>query len=72
MPQVELVKDPARHFQLLTCQSTQVKDIQFVNHECVEVYYTRGDRFIPTSDKTNLMIAAFNTVHARLKLYSVL
>ena len=72
MPQVELVKDPERYFQLLTCQSTQVKNIQFVNDECVEVYYTRGDDFIPTSDKTNVVIAAFTTAHARLKLYSVL
>ena len=66
MPQVELVKDPERYFQLLTCQSTQVKNIQFVNNECVEVHYTRGDDFIPTSDKTNVVIAAFTTAHARL------
>ena len=72
MPQVELAKDPERYFQLLTCQSTQVKNIQFVNDECVEVYYTRGDDFIPTSDKTNVVIAAFTTAHARLKIYSVL
>ena len=72
MPQVELVKDPERDFQLLTCQSTQEKNIQFVNDECVEVYYTRGDDFIATSDKTNVVIAAFTTAHARLKLYPVL
>lgn len=39
MTQVELVKDLAQYFQLLTCQSTQVKNIQFVNDECAEVYY---------------------------------
>ena len=72
MPQVELVKDPERYFQLLTCQSTQVKNIQFVNDECVEVYYTQGDGFLPMSDKTNVVIAAFTTAHARLKLYTVL
>ena len=64
MPQVELVKDPEHYFQLLTCQSTEVKNIQFVNDECVEMYYTRGDDFIPTSDKTNVVIAAFTTAHA--------
>ena len=36
---IELVKDPERYFKLLTCQSTQVRNIQFVNDECVEVYY---------------------------------
>ena len=63
MPQVELVKDPVRYFKLLNCQSTHVKNVQFVNDECVEVYYIRGDDFVSTSNKTT---------HARLKLYSVL
>ena len=54
MPQVELVKDPEGYFQLLTCQSIQVKNSQFVNDEGVEVYYARGDDFIATSDKTNV------------------
>ena len=43
MPQVELVKDPERYFRLLTCQSTQVQNIQFVNDECVEVHYVVCD-----------------------------
>jgi len=72
MPQVELVKDAERFFRLLTCQSTQVTNIQFVNDDCIEVYYTQGDGFVSTSDKTNVVIAAFTTAHARLKLYSVL
>ena len=72
MPQVELVKEAERYFRLLNCQSTQVKNIQFVNDECVEVYYTRGDGFVSPSDKTNVVIAAFTTSHARLKRYSVL
>ena len=72
MPQVELVKDPVRYFKLLNCQSTHVKNVQFVNDECVEVYYARGDDFVSTSNKTSVVIAAFTTAHARLKLYSVL
>jgi len=72
MPQVELVKDPEHYFQLLTCQSTQVKNIQFLNDECVEVYCTKEDNFISTSDKTNIVIPSFTTAHARLKLYSSL
>ena len=72
MPQVELVKDAERYFRLLNCQSTQFKNIQFVNDECIEVYYTQGDGFVSTSDKTNVVIAAFMTGHATLKLYSAL
>ena len=72
MPQVELVKDVERYFRLLTCQSTHVKNIQFVNDDCIELYYTQGDGFVSTSNKTNVVIAAFTTAHARLKLYSIL
>ena len=61
MPQVELVKDVERYFRLLTCQSTHVKNIQFANDECIELYYTQGDGFVFTSDKTNVVIAAFTT-----------
>lgn len=35
------------------------------------MYYTQGDEFVSTSDKTNVVIAAFTTAQARLKLYSV-
>ena len=49
-----------------------MKNIQFVNDDCVEVYYTQGDGFVPMSDKTNVVIAAFTTANARLKLHSVL
>ena len=72
MPQVEPVKDPERYFRLLTCESTQVKNIQFVNDECVEDYYTHGEGLVSGSHNTNVVIAAFTTAHARLKLYSVL
>lgn len=72
MLQVELVKGPERYFRLLNCQSTQVKNIQFVNDECIEVYHTRGDEFVSTSNKMNVVIAASSTAQARLKLYSVL
>ena len=72
MPQVELVKDAERYFRLLNCKSTNVKNIQLVNDQCIEVYYTQGDDFVSTSDKTNVVIAAFTTAQAWLKLYSVL
>ena len=68
MPQVELVKDPERYFRLLTCHSTQVKHIQFLNEECIEMHYTHGDGFVTPSDKTNVVIAAFTTAQARLSI----
>lgn len=38
----------------------------------MKVYYTQGDGIVPMSDKTNVVIVAFATAYARLKLYTVL
>ena len=71
MSQVELVKDAERHFRLLNCKSTNVKNIPFANDQCIEVYYTQGDEFFPRLTRP-MSITAFTTAQARLKLYSVL
>ena len=47
-------------------------DANFINDEIIEVYYENTDEFVETSDKTDVVIAAFTTAHARLKLYGVL
>ena len=49
-----------------------MKNIQFVNDECIEVYYTHREGFVSGANETTVVIAAFTTAHARLKLYSVL
>jgi hypothetical protein len=72
MTQLEMVKDPQRYFDLLTDDSVEVQNVRFVNEEIVEVHYVHSDDFIPANAKTNAVIAAFTTAHARLKLYSVL
>lgn len=43
-----------------------------LNDEVVEVHYNEKDEFIEPPGRTNVVIAAFTTAHARLKLYSIL
>ena len=43
-----------------------------VNDETVEVHYKSKDEFAEQNDKVNIVIAAFTTAYARLKLYDLL
>ena len=43
-----------------------------VNDETVEVHYKENDEFVEQNDKVNIVIAAFTTAYARLKLYDLL
>ena len=43
-----------------------------VNDETVELQYTNKDEFVEEKGKVNIVIAAFTTAYARLKLYDLL
>lgn len=49
-----------------------VDDIRIINEEIVEVTYHEEEAFSRVNPNTNVVIAAFTTCHARLKLYEVL
>lgn len=72
MTQVEMIKDPERYFDLLTSDAVEVQNLRVVNDEVIELHYVHANDFIPPNSKTNVVLAAFTTAHARLKLYSVL
>ena len=72
MTQVELINDAERYFDLLTSDAVEVQNARFVNDEIIELHYVHTEDFIPSNAKTNVILAAFTTAHARLKLYSVL
>ena len=69
---VTLISDPAEYFDLLSSDKINVTDANFINDEIIEVHYENTDEFIEANGKTNVVIAAFTTAHACLKLYSVL
>ena len=64
--------DPARFFDMMTSDQQKVKNVQFINDESVMLEWAYHDDFIEASSRTNVIIAAYTTSQARLKLYSYL
>ena len=64
--------DSNRLFELLSSEETEVPDIRLVNAETVEVQFKSAWGFEESNDKVNIVIAAFTTAYARLKLYDLL
>lgn len=60
-------------YELLTSDKVEeTNDLNFVNDDVVEVRTVRRDEFEKVSSKANVVIAAFTTAQARMKLYDVL
>ena len=72
MTKLELIKDPQVFFDYLTSDEINVLDARFVSDEIIEIHYENNENFIAPNAKTNVVIAAFTTAYARLKLYDVL
>ncbi|CAB4015323.1 DNA polymerase [Paramuricea clavata] len=72
MTKVKIISDPAEYFDLLSSDQINVTDANFINDELIEVHFENVDEFVESDGKTNVVIAAFTTAHARLKLYGVL
>ena len=72
MTKVKIISDPAEYFDLLSSDQINVTDANFINDELIEVHFENVDEFVEADGKTNVVITAFTTAHARLKLYGVL
>ena len=72
MTKVEMITDPQVYFDYLTSDEINVLDARFVSDEMIEIHYENNENFIAPNAKTNVVIAAFTTAYARLKLYGVL
>ena len=72
MTKVELINDPQVFFDYLTSDEINVLDARFVSDEMIEIHYENNENFIAPNPKTNVVIAAFTTAYARLKLDGVL
>ena len=72
MTKVKLITNPEEYFDMLTADEIVVTDASFVSDDVMELRYENKENFIEPNVKTNVVIAAFTTAHARLKLYSTL
>ena len=68
----EMVTEPKELFDLLYSSEFEVTDARLVNDEMVEVHYRNVGEFEEQNNKVNIVIAAFTTAYARLKLYDLL
>ena len=68
----KMVTEPKEFFHFLDSSEFEVSDARLVNDETVEVHYKNTDEFAEQNDKVNIVIAAFTTAYARLKLYDLL
>ena len=67
-----MVHEPARFLELLYSDAFEVCDARMVNDDTVEVQYRNAGEFAQQNNKVNVVIAAFTTAYARLKLYDLL
>jgi hypothetical protein len=72
MQQVDIVDDPKIYFDKLTSDREEVTAVNFVSENAVELRWKYKEGFVETSSKINVVIAAYTTAQARLKLYSYL
>jgi hypothetical protein len=56
----------------MTDDKLQVNDLLFINDEFVALRYENKEEFVAPLSNTNVVIAAYVTAHARLKLYELL
>ena len=72
LTQTKRVTEPKELFNYLQSDAYEVRDAQMVNDETIEIQYTEKEGFIEQNNKVNIVIAAFTTAYARLKLYDLL
>ena len=72
MSKTDRVTQPKELYAYLDSDQYIVKDVQLVNNETVEIQYMEKEGFVEENNKVNIVIAAFTTAYARLKLYDLL
>jgi hypothetical protein len=72
MPKTEVVDDPQRLFELLTSPDVEVDSILPIDGTTIYVSWHSTDEAVEPSPLCNVVIAAYTTALARLKLYSEL
>ena len=72
LTKVDMVYEPKRFFELLYADEFEVTDARIVNDNALEVHYKCVDEFVQQNNKVNVVVAAFTTAYARLKLYDLL
>ena len=66
------ISDPKTYVEMMMDDKIQVCDIDYVNQEHIALHYQTVGEFVEPLPNTNVVLAAFVTAQARLRLYEVL
>lgn len=66
------VADPKTYIDMMTDQTIEVTDLLYINTEHIGIRWRSKDDFVEAHSNTNVVLAAFTTAQARLKLYELL
>lgn len=72
MTQVDYVDEPSVYFEKLTSDTKEVTAVNYISEDRVEMRWKYKEDFVETSGKVNVVVLAYTTAQARLKLYSYL
>jgi hypothetical protein len=72
MPQVCFATNMGEYFNIISDETRNISDVIFMSDGTVRIQFREEDDFVDINPKTNVVIAAFTTALARLKLYSYL
>ncbi|MCW4344201.1 MAG: hypothetical protein N0E48_12745 [Candidatus Thiodiazotropha endolucinida] len=72
LTQTTYTDDPEQFFDLMMSDQQTVTNVRFVSDEAVQMDWNYKDDFVESSSRTNVVIAAYTTAQARLKLFSYL
>ena len=67
-----MLHEPKDFYDLLYSSAVEVSNARLVNDDTVEVQYKNTKEFVEQNNKVNVVVAAFTTAYARLKLYDLL
>ena len=66
------IGDPAEYIQMMTDNTKEINDLMYVNEEHIALKWKHKDIFTDIACNTNVVIACYTTVQARLHLYTLL
>ncbi|XP_071964130.1 uncharacterized protein [Antedon mediterranea] len=72
LTRIKYTQDPNEVYDILSNPRVVVHDLNFVNDDLAEIKYEDEEQFVEVNRKVNVVIAAFTTALARLKLYELL
>ena len=72
LTKTKTIHEPKEFFDLLYFSQFEVCDARMMNDDMIEVQYRNTEEFAEQNNKVNVVIAAFTTAYARLKLYDLL